>query len=251
MGLSMNINKTGIKAQQLALNAISNNIANSTTEGYKTKGVRFQALLNNQITEEDVLLNGVTPGISTGSRSEVAVTDFSTGNFREGTSALSLAILGEGFFGVQNNTGEFFLTKDGSFTVDGTGQLVNGNGDYLVMDGALPTTLSGNEELTVAEDGTLYMQTDGVSTEIGRINIYMPTNLETLQPAGENYFLTPDNNLMIVDNAKIQSNMIEMSNVNLAQEMTNMILAQRAYSLNVKVAQSTDEMMSIINQFSV
>src|SRR5699024_12699462 len=98
---------------------------------------------------------------------------------------------------------------------------------------------SGNEELTVAEDGTLYMQTDGVSTEIGRINIYMPTNLETLQPAGENYFLTPDNNLMIVDNAKIQSNMIEMSNVNLAQEMTNMILIQKAYSLNDKVAQST------------
>src|SRR5699024_7132226 len=110
---------------------------------------------------------------------------------------------------------------------------------------------SGNEELTVAEDGTLYMQTDGVSTEIGRLNIYMPTNLETLQPAGENYFLAPDNNLMVVDNARIQSNMIEMSNVNLDQDMTNMILAQRANSLNVKVAQSTDEIMSIINQFSV
>src|SRR5699024_11803165 len=108
MGLSMNINKTGIKAQQFALDAISNNIANATTEGYKAKSVRFQTLLNNQITEEDVLLNGETPGISAGSRSEVAVTDFSTGNFREGTRALNLAILGDGFFAVQNNAGELF-----------------------------------------------------------------------------------------------------------------------------------------------
>src|SRR5699024_9352717 len=110
--------------------------------------------------------------------------------------------------------------------VDGTGQFVNGNGDYLVIDGPLPPTLTGNEELSVAEDGTLYVQGDGLITEVGRLNIYMPANVETLQPVGENYFVAPDNNLMVVDNASIQSNMIEMSNVNLAQEMTNMILAQ-------------------------
>lgn len=251
MGLSININKTGIKSQQLALNAISNNIANATTEGYKTKGVRFQSLINNQITENDVLLNDISPGISAGVRSEIGVTDFSTGSLREGTNALNLAIMGDGFFGVENNAGEFFLTKDGSFTVDGTGHLVNGNGDYLVMNGGLPPMISGNESLAVADDGTLFMQIDGVSTEVGKLSIYMPTNVEGLQPVGDNYFIDPNNNLMLLDNANIQSNMIELSNVDLAQELTNMIVAQRAYSLNVKVAQSTDEMMSLINQFSI
>lgn len=251
MGLSININKTGIKSQQLALNAISNNIANATTEGYKSKAVRFQSLMNNQITDEDVLLNNVTPGISAGARSEVGVTDFSTGNLRDGTSALNLAIMGDGFFGVENAAGEVFLTKDGSFTVDGTGRLVNGNGDYLVMNGALPPMVSGNEQLTVAGDGTLFLEVNGVSTEVGQLNIYMPGNVEGLQPVGENYFIDPNNNLTLINDAVVQSNRIEMSNVDLAQELTNMIVAQRAYSLNVKVAQSTDEMMSLINQFSI
>ena len=251
MGLSININKTGIKSQQLALNAISNNIANATTEGYKSKAVRFQSLMNNQITEEDVILNGVTPGISAGARSEVGVTDFSTGNLRDGTSALNLAIIGDGFFGVENAAGEFFLTKDGSFTVDGTGRLVNGNGDYLVMNGALPPMASGNEQLTVAGEGTLFLEGNGVSTQVGQLNIYMPENVEGLQPVGENYFIDPNNNLTLINDAVVQSNRIEMSNVDLAGELTNMIVAQRAYSLNVKVAQSTDEMMSLINQFSI
>lgn len=251
MRLSMNMNKTGIKAQQLALDAISNNIANTTTEGYKAKGVRFQTLLNNEVTEEDVLLNDVNPQISAGARSEVAVTNFNTGTFRDGTSALNLAIAGEGFFGVENNTGDLYLTKDGSFTVDGTGRLVNGNGDFLVMDGTLPPLTGGNENLFVGNDGTLFIQENGESVAVGRLNIYMPVNLEQLQPAGENYFIDPTNNLMLLDNTNIQSNRIEMSNVDLAEELTNMMVAQRAYSLNVKVAQSTDEMMSLINQLNI
>lgn len=251
MGLSININKTGIKSQQLALNAISNNIANASTEGYKSKAVRFQSLVNNQITEADVLLNGVTPGISAGARSEVGVTDFSKGSFRDGTSALNLAIMGDGFFGVENAAGEFFLTKDGSFTVDGTGRLVNGNGDYLVMNGAIPPLTNGNDQLTVTDDGTLLLEVNGVSTQVGQLNIYMPANVEGLQPVGENYFVDPNNNLTLLADAVVQSNTIEMSNVDLAQELTNMIVAQRAYSLNVKVAQSTDDLMSLINQFSI
>ncbi len=135
--------------------------------------------------------------------------------------------------------------------MDGTGRLVNGNGDYLVMNGALPPMVSGNEQLTVAGDGALFLEVNGVSTEVGQLSIYMPGNVEGLQPVGENYFIDPNNNLTLINDAVVQSNRIEMSNVDLAQELTNMIVAQRAYSLNVKVAQSTDEMMSLINQFSI
>lgn len=220
MGLTLNINKTGIKSQQLALNTISNNIANATTTGYKAKGVRFQSLLDNEITEEDVLLNDVTPSISAGVRSEVATTDFRQGSLRDGTSALNLAIVGEGFFGVENGAGELFLTKDGTFTMDGTGRLVNGNGHYLMTTGE-------------------------------QVNVYNPANVEALQPAGNNYYVAPNNDLTLLENPRIEANRIEQSNVDLAKELTNMMIAQRAYSLNVKVAQSTDDMMSLINQFSV
>lgn len=251
MGLSMNINKSGIKAQQLNLDAISNNISNATTEGYKAKGVRFQSLLSNEMTEADVLLNDITPGIVAGVRGEVAVTDYSQGNLSEGTSALNLAVAGKGFFGVENSAGDFFLTRDGSFTMDGTGQLVNNNGDYLVTDGTIPGISSGSNNLSVANDGTISVVENGEMVVIGNINLYMPENVEGLQPVGENYYIDPNNAVNIFEGGLIEANMSEMSNVDLANELTNMILAQRAYSLNVKVAQSTDEIMSMINQFNV
>jgi len=251
MGLSLNVNKSGIKAQQLALDAISNNIANATTEGYKAKGVRFQSLLTNEITEDDVLLNDITPGISAGVRSEVAVTDFSQGNLREGTSSLNLAVAGEGFFAVEDSTGELYLTRDGSFTVDGAGQLVNNNGDYLVMDGAIPATIGGSNDISVANDGTVSFIEDGENITVGNINMYMPENVEGLVPVGDNYYIDPNDTVNVFDGGSIEASMSEMSNVDLASELTNMIMAQRAYSLNVKVAQSTDEIMSMINQFGI
>lgn len=251
MGLSLNINKTGIKAQQLALDAISNNIANATTEGYKTKGVRFQTLLNNEITENDVLLNDVAPSISAGARSEVGVTDFRQGNLFEGTSALNLAITGNGFFGVQNNNGDFYLTRDGSFTIDGNGQLVNNQGDYLVMNGTIPLDVGAGEQLSIANDGSLLLQDNGETITVGNIDLFMPQNVEGLLAVGENYFIDPNNQINLIETANIEASLLEMSNVDLAQELTDMMVAQRAYSLNVKVAQSTDEMMSLINQFSV
>lgn len=250
MGLSVNMNKSGIKAHQLALDAISNNIANATTEGYKAKGVRFQTLMNNPITEGDVLLNIEGAQISAGATSEVAVTDFSSGPLKDARIELNLATTANNFFAVQNNAGETFLTKDGSFTVDGTGQLVNGNGHYLMMEGALPQNMTGSQ-LSISNDGIISANLGNGSVGIGQINVYAVANPETLQPAGENYFVDPNNDLTLAGTAGIQSRMLEMSNVDLAQELTNMIVAQRAYSLNIKMAQSTDEMMSNINQFSV
>lgn len=251
MGLSININKSGIKAQQHALDAISNNIANATTEGYKAKAVRFQSLLQNELTEEDVLLNDITPGIGAGVRSEVAITDFNQGNLREGTNALNLAIAGDGFFAVENNAGDFYLTRDGSFTMDGMGQLVNNNGDYLVMDGTIPISAGMTNNISIANDGSISIIENGESTVVGAVNMYMPENMEALVPVGGNYYIDPNDTINIFEGGLIEANMSEMSNVDLATELTNMMVAQRAYSLNVKVTQSTDEIMSMINQFGL
>lgn len=250
MGLSINMGKSGIKAHQLALDAISNNIANATTEGYKAKGVRFQTLINNPITEEDVLLNTEGSQIAAGATSAVAVTDFSSGMLKDARIELNLATSQNNFFGVQNNAGETFLTKDGSFTVDGTGRLVNGNGHYLMMQGAIPQNLTGNQ-VSISNTGIVSVNDGNGAQAIGQISVYQVANPQTLQPVGENYFVDPNNALVQADTADIQSRMLEMSNVDLAQELTNMIVTQRAYSLNMKVTQSTDEMMSNINNFSV
>lgn len=249
MGLSINLNKNGIKAHQLALDAISNNIANATTEGYKAKGVRFRTLLNNPVTEEDVLLNDIEPQISAGATSEVAVTDFRSGTLADARVELNLAATGNQFFGVQNGAGDVFLTKDGSFTVDGAGQLVNGNGHYLMMEGSLPQGLQSNQ-VQIKSDGAIHVQDGDQTVEVGRLNIFAATNPETLQPVGENYFVAPQGDINLVETVNVRAAMLEMSNVDLAQELTNMIVAQRAYSLNIKVSQATDEMMSNINTFS-
>lgn len=250
MGLSVHMNKNGIKAHQLALDVISNNIANATTEGYKAKAVRFNTLLSNQITEADVLLNDITPQLAAGATSAVAVTDFSQGTLSNRLGRLDLATTGNQFFAVQNNTGDFFLTRDGSFTIDGTGRLVNGNGHYLVMDGVVPADVSGGD-LTINNDGRILLTNQTGSQDIGSIHLYTPNNIETLQPAGQNYFTVPNEQYTRVEAGTLEVNLLEMSNVDLAQELTNMIIMQRAYSLNVKVSQSTDEMMSLINQFNI
>lgn len=251
MGLSINMNKSGIKAHQLALDAISNNIANATTEGYKAKGVRFRTLMNNPITEDDVLLNNIDPQISAGATSAVAVTDFSSGSLSDTRINLDLAHTENNqFFAVQNEAGETLLTKGGSFTVDGTGRLVNNNGHHLVFDGAIPQNLLSND-ISISSNGTVSMNTGTDNSIIGNVSIYTVANPQTLQPVGENYFQDVANQSTLTGNANIEVTMLEMSNVDLAQELTNMIVAQRAYSLNIKMAQSTDEMMSNINQFSV
>lgn len=250
MGLSINMNKSGIKAHQLARDTISNNIANATTEGYKAKGVRFNTLVANQITDEDTLLNNVNPRIAAGVLSAVAVTDFSQGSLLKTSSPLDLAIQGSAFFGVQNDAGDFYLTRDGSFTLDGTGRLVNSNGDYLAMDGAVPAGVS-SADLSLTEEGGILAASPTGNIEVGRIHFYEVDSPETLQPAGRNYFIVLEGQLTRAAGVTVESNMLEMSNVDLAQELADLIVTQRAYDLNIKVSQSTDEMMSLINQFSV
>src|SRR5699024_510409 len=138
-----------------------------------------------------------------------------------------------------------------SFTMDGMGQLVNNNGDYLVMDGTIPISAGMTNNISIANDGSISIIENGESTVVGAVNMYMPENMEALVPVGGNYYIDPNDTINIFEGGLIEANMSEMSNVDLATELTNMMVAQRAYSLNVKVAQSTDEIMSMINQFGL
>lgn len=248
MNLSMNISKSGMTAQQRSLDAVSHNIANVNTDGYKAKTFRFQSIMNQQITEQDVLLSeGIQElGFNVGARGEVGGTNPQQGSFAQGMNQLQLGIAGEGFFGVQDANGEFYLTRDGSFTRDGNGQLVNGNGHRLVLNEELPAAQWPDGRLSVAEDGSVFVQGE----QVGTVPLFLPDNPQQLQPVGENNYIMLEGEAAVFNGGSIQQQIIELSNVDLAQELTNMMLTQRAYSLNAKAAQTADEWMTMINQFN-
>lgn len=252
MHLSMNTSKSGITAHQRALDAISHNIANANTDGYKAKTFRFQSLINQTVTEEDAVLSEAAGqiGYNAGVRGEVGGTNPQQGSFAQGMNQLQLGIAGEGFFGVEDANGEFYLTRDGSFTRDGNGQLVNGSGDRLVWNNALPADQWPDGRLSVSEDGSLFVQGEQGGMQVGTIPLFLPENAQQLQPAGGNKYIVPEGQAAVFNDGSIQQQTIELSNVDLAQELTNMMVTQRAYSLNVKVAQTTDEWMTMINQFN-
>lgn len=240
MSITLNISKGGIKAHQKAMSNIANNIANVNSEGYKTKATHFTSLLNN----ESVTENGNFT-VNAGARSDVLGTDFSQGPLIENPSTLQLALEGEGFFQVQDGNGNTYLTRDGSFSKDGTGQIVNQSGDYLMINPSVPMESWPGGRLSVTNNGELFVGTE----QVGTVPVYLPENPQGLIAVGENKYQYMGDNLPLYE-GEILQNYSETSNVDLAQEMANMIITQRAYSLNVKVAQSTDEMMSLINQFN-
>lgn len=247
----MNISKTGIQAQQKALRLISNNIANASTQGYKAKNMNYQSLISNEITETDRLLLTEDITLPTGVRSQQSGMHIANGSLHQGSSFFDLAVKGDGFFGVQNAAGDFYLTKDGSFSIDGSGQLVNGNGDFLVVNGQAPIVVENPQDLSITAGGTLIGLSNGQMTDLGTISIYLPNNIQNLRAEANNYYSLPEGDWTMGGNGNnIDVSYLEMSNVDLAKEFTDMIVTQRAYALNVKVAQTTDEIKTLTNQFS-
>lgn len=240
MNLSLNISKGGMKAHQRAMDNVANNIANVSTDGYTAKSAHFAALLNN-----DMVTAGGDFTVNAGVRSDIVGNNFSQGSLIGHSSTLQLAVAGDGFFQVEDGAGNAFLTRDGGFFRDDAGQLVNAFGDYLVYDELVPTAAwPANEEIAVATSGEIRVGGELVGT----IPIFQPESPASLVPVGGNKF---DFEGVALQNAdfEILQTYAEGSNVDLAQEFANMIVTQRAYSLNVKMAQANDETMQLINQF--
>lgn len=246
----MTISKSGIKAQQRALDIISNNIANSDTQGFKARTVNFQSLVRNNVTADNGLLTNDF-SIAAGVRSQQGAMNVGQGTLVNGSNRLDLSLTAPGFFAVENAAGELFLTRDGSFTLDHLGQLVNGNGDYVVVNGQTPFVVNDPDTLTIDANGNLQTNVNGTVNHLGQLTVYLPTANQNLEAAGNNYFRAPADGLTLVENHNsISVNQLELSNVELAQEFTNMIIAQRAYDLNIRVAQASDELKMMTNQFS-
>lgn len=247
-----------MQAQQNKMNNIAHNIANVNTIGYKESTVQFTELVHNAVTEQDVRLspnaNQVTNGV--GVRIGEAKETHTQGSLVESSDPFHLSVGGAGFFGVRNGDNELMLTRDGAFHINEQNQLVNDRGDYLDLTAFVPVEQWQKDQLAIDKTGEVTMVLDGQSVTVGQIPLYLPTDSGSLMPAGGNMFRVAEGANLLNSTVnpesfgQLLSGYTEGSNVDLAQSFTDMIMTQRAYSMNAKVVQSTDEIYSLINQFN-
>lgn len=259
MNQLMGIAKSGMHAFQNSMDAIANDIANVNTTSYKAKHVQFQELMaNTQNANNKLLLGDNVDSVSLagGVRSSADELLLQQGSLSSSPGGVQLAITGEGFFKVTNTAGQEFLTRDGNFHVNPDRSITNAQGDVLEIQSAgLPQNQWPQGVILIQENGAVSIQSENGNVRVGQISLYRPVSENGLVPAGGNTYTFPGENQTenSLENpaafGQIAQQNLENSNVDLASKMSEMIVTQRAYALNVKAAQSTDEMMGMINNF--
>jgi flagellar basal-body rod protein FlgG len=251
---SLYIAKTGMEAQQTQLDAISHNLANASTNGYKKSHAVFNDLMYQNLrqsgantTDQTTLPTGLQVGLGT----QVVATsrNFGQGSLTQTTNPLDLAVNGNGFFEVQMPDGTTNYTRDGSFQVSAQGQLVT-NAGYTVQPGI--TIPANAQTITVGADGTVSVQLPSQTAPqtVGKLQLANFVNPAGLDPKGGNMYAetaasgapnagTPGLNGL----GSLQQGFVETSNVNVVEELVGMIQTQRAYELNSKAIQTADQML--------
>ncbi|MGE5026968.1 MAG: flagellar basal-body rod protein FlgG [Betaproteobacteria bacterium] len=256
---SLWISKTGLEAQQTNIDVISNNLANVSTNGFKKSRPVFEDLLYQtlrqpgaQSSQQTQLPSGLQLG--TGVRPVAVEKIHLQGNLQQTGNALDVAINGKGFFQVLMPDGTTAYTRDGSFQTDNQGQLVTSSG-YAVQPAI--TIPSDALSVTIAKDGTVSVTqpNSANATQIGSLQLASFINPTGLQSIGENLYLetsasgTPSANTPGTNGLGVlNQSFVETSNVNVAEELVNMIQAQRAYELNSKAITVSDQMLQKLSQ---
>ena len=243
---------TGMGAQQLRLDIIANNLANVNTTGFKKSRGDFEDLIYQTIRQAGGELPGggqvpVGQQIGLGVRPTGISKVFSQGDYVHTENELDLAVEGKGFFKVMSNSSEYY-TRGGSFKIDKDGFLTTPNGDRLQPEFSVPP-----ETIYVSVDASGKITTfgpDNKQLSSGQISLYTFANQAGLSSAGRNLFQPteasgdPIEGQPGVDGVgTLAQGYLEVSNVNVVEEMVNMIIAQRAYELNSKAIQTADAMM--------
>jgi flagellar basal-body rod protein FlgG len=229
----------GMSAQQEQLNAISNDLANLSTSGYKSERVAFSDLLYNPIK---VAGNETTAGA--GASAKVIGRSDTQGSIQETGDPLDLAIEGEGYFQVTRANGQKALTRDGTFGIDATGAIVNSEGNQLAPPIKLPAGVSASE-VSIGPDGTV---SAGIR-KLGQIKLVTVTSPEhLLADGGGELSVTKTSGEPHPATGKVRQGALEGSNVNIASTMAQMVSTQRNYQLTSTAIQDESQMMSIANQ---
>ena len=250
--------KTGLDAQQMRMTVISNNLANANTTGFKRDRAVFEDLIYQNIRQPGAQSSQDTQlptGLQLGTGVRVVATEklFTQGNVTQTDAPLDVAIQGRGFFEIQLPDGTTAYTRDGSFTLDSTGQIVNSSGYALQPAITIPPNVLS---ITIGVDGTVSTLTSGATapTQVGNIQLVDFVNETGLQPRGENLFLetassgsptpgTPGQNGL----GTIIQGSLETSNVNVVEELVNMIETQRTYEVNSRAIETSDSMLQYVN----
>ncbi|MGO1468789.1 MAG: flagellar hook-basal body protein [Tissierella sp.] len=248
----LSLNKTGIKAHQRKMDGIAHNLANVNTHGYKRKEVNFEELRLREV-EGDVLKSDKAEdfALNMGSKAGYTKTTFNQGTITPSSEKFSMAIGGEGFFGVRDGNGNLLLTRNGSFYQDADGSVLDESGNYLDMEIYQPFE-SWNGNINIAKNGQISKIENGQEINLGRVVLYKPDNPDNLLPLdGGKYLLKEGAELYTSfedeDFGSINQYFLEESNADLSKSMVDMISTQRVYSMNAKALQTTDEIMTMIN----
>ena len=256
---SLWISKTGLDAQQIEMDTISNNLANINTNGFKRSRAVFEDLLYQtlrqpgaQSSQQTQLPSGLQVG--TGVRAVASERIFTQGNLQQTGNSRDVAINGNGFFQVLLPDGTTAYTRDGAFQSDNQGQLVTSSG--FVVQPAI-TIPAGTTSITVGQDGTVSVLQAGSNTpvQVGSIQLATFINPAGLQAQGENLYLQTASSGSPTVNAPgtngtgtLNQGYVETSNVNVVEELVNMIQTQRAYEINSKSITTSDQMLQKLSQ---
>lgn len=254
---ALNTAATGMTAQEQQVNAISNNMANANTTGYKAQRTEFEDLLYETVQEAGGRSGAETEytvGHQVGSGTKVSGTRRvqEMGSAQITQRPYDLMIMGEGHFGVQA-ADEILYTRDGSFTVDAQGVIKTKHGYPLVPNITVPPN---TKSLSISDDGKVQAFLSGKTQpiELGQIPVFTFVNPAGLSDKGGNLAAAttasgePIQRVAGEENSgAINQGALEQSNVNVMTEMTNLIKAQRAYEMNSKVMSVTDQMLQTVN----
>ena len=256
---SLWISKTGMEAQQTQLDTISHNLANVSTNGYKRSHAVFEDLMYQNLrqagansTDQTTLPTGLQLGL--GVRAVATSRSFSQGSQQQSSNPLDVAISGQGFFEVQMPDGTTGYTRDGSFQVSATGQLVTNNGHTVQPGITIPAAATS---VTIGSDGTVSVTLPSQATPqaVGKLPLANFVNPAGLGPRGQNIYVetaasgTPNAGTAGQNGiGLLQQGFVETSNVNVVEELVGMIQTQRAYELNSKAIKTSDDMLARLTQ---
>jgi flagellar basal-body rod protein FlgG len=229
----------GMAAQQEQLNAISNDLANESTSGYKSERVAFTDLLYSPVN-----MAGTVTTDGAGASAKVIGSSEAQGSITETGNPLDLAIEGPGYFEVTSANGQKVLTRNGNFGVDASGTITDAEGNRLYPPIKLPAGVTASE-VSITSDGTVTAGT----RKLGQIKLVTVTSPEHMLADGSGQ-LTPTATSGAPHPAtgKIHQGALEASNVNMASEMALMVSTQRDYQMDSTAIQNESQMMSIANQ---
>lgn len=249
---------SGMYAQQMSIDTISNNLSNVNTHGFKKSQVEFQDLIYQtvQATHSVRNIGTVVPAelqIGHGVKPVAIEKSFTQGSPIQTGNPLDLSVEGEGFFRVMKADGNIAYTRDGNFNQSPDGRVVTSDGYVLDPEVVLPEDTTG---VTIDREGYVYVTVYGSteSQEVGQIELARFTNPAGLRATGQNLFSETDaSGIPILGQpgqeglGDIHQGYLEGSNVEVVEEMVNMIVAQRAYEVSSKAIKTAEEMLSIAN----